>query len=382
MGYGPWRRPDSCVYRTHVSLHSYGHKERVTNSISSTWYSTYCTVNDPEHFLSARKLARAAENDKGTGEANGGYPHRNYSEAHDPYLILGTGDWRETHSFSDRDSKPYLQVLRTCRQIYLEASRVLWATNTFSFTRPETLKAFMNDRKTAQKQLLKNLHLDMTWSMKEHKRAWEKVLTLTLVRSLKGLRAVHLRIEQSVLDENSCFHGNPMGGEDLLNTSPFEEIMKFKILPLETVTVNLIRGELTRRHGNGDLQWPLARRVECAESLESQLLDPEGAARWQERQEHLQELARQKNEQLAQYRATQICPRFSTEEECAEFYQKRQDDKDERDGRVRKAKKIAGSCGRQHSCLICREKASSDVDEEVPNCPRPGHCEEVEGTAT
>jgi hypothetical protein len=382
MGYGPWRRSDSHIYQPHVSLHSYGCKERVTNSISSTWHSTYCTVNDSKHFLSARELARAADNDDGTGKANDGYLHRNYSEAHDPYLILGIGDRREAHSFSDKDSKPCVQVLRTCRQIYPEASRVLWATNTFSFTRPETLKAFMSDRKTAQKQLLKNLHLNMTWNMKEHKRAWEKVLTLTLVRSLKGLRAVHLRIEQRVLDENSCFHGNPMGGEDLLNTSPFEEIMKFKILPLETVTVNLLNGEPTRRHGNGDLQWPLARRVECAESLESQLLDPEGAARWQERQEHLQELARQKNEQLAQYRATQICSRFSTEEECAEFYQKRQDDKDERDGRVRKAKKIAGSCGRQHSCLICREKASSDVDEEVPNCPRPGHCEEVEGTAT
>jgi hypothetical protein len=378
MDYGPWSRPDSRIYRPHVSLHSYGHKERVTNSISSTWHSTYCTVNDSRHFLSARKFARAVENNEGAGEANDGYPHRNYSEAHDPYLIF---DRRETHSFSDKDSKPYLQVLRTCRQIYLEASRVLWATNTFSFIRPETLKAFMNDRKTAQKQLLKNLHLNMTWNMKQHKRAWEKALTLTLVRSLKGLRTVHLRIEQCVVDENSCFHSNPLEGEDLLDTSPFEEIMKFKILPLETVTVNIANGEFTRRNSNGDLQWPLARRVECAESLESQLLDPEGAARWQERQEHLQELARQKNEQLAQYRATQICSRFSTEEECAEFYQKRQDDKDKRDGRVKKAEKVAGSCGRQHSCLICRGKASSDVDEEVPNCPRPGHCEEVEGTA-
>jgi hypothetical protein len=376
MGYGPWRRPDSRIYRPHVSGHGYGHKERVTNSISSTWHSTYCTVNDSKDFLSARELARAADNDDGTGKANDGYLHRNHSEAHDPYLILGVGDQRETHSFSDKDSKPYLQVLRTCRQIYPEASRVLWATNTFSFTRPETLKAFMNDRKTAQKQLLKNLHLTMTWNMKQHRRAWEKALTLTLVRSLKGLRTLHLRIEQCVLDENSCFHSNPMEGEDLLDTSPFEEIMKFKILPLETVTVNILNEEFIRR------KWPLARRVECAESLESQLLDSEGAARWQERQEHLQELARQKNEQLAQYRATQICSRFSTEEECAEFYQKRQDDKDKRDGRVRKAEKIAGSCGRQHSCLICRGKVSSDVDEEVPNCPRPGHCEEVEGTIT
>jgi hypothetical protein len=297
MGYGPWRRPDSRIYRPHVSLHSYGHKERVTNSISSTWYSAYCRENDSGHFLSPRNLARAADDDEGTSEANGEYPHRNYGEAHDPCLVFGTGHWHETQSFSDKDSKPYLQVLRTCRQIYLEASRVLWATNTFSFNRPETLKAFMNDRKTAQKQLLKNLHLDMKWHMKQDKRAWEKALTLTLVRSLKGLRAVHLRIGQCVLDENSCFHRNPTGGEDLLNTSPFEEIMKFKILPLETVTVNLVNGPFTRRDGNGDLQWPLARRVKYAERLESQLLDPEGAARWQERQEHLQELARQRNVQ-------------------------------------------------------------------------------------
>ena len=49
-------------------------------------------MNDSKHFLSARKLARAADNDEGTGEANDGYPHRNYSEAHDPHLILGIGD--------------------------------------------------------------------------------------------------------------------------------------------------------------------------------------------------------------------------------------------------------------------------------------------------
>ena len=231
----------------------------------------------------------------------------------------------------------------------------------------------MDDRNTAQKQLLRKLHLDMRWHWRFEKRAWEKALTLTQIRSLKGLRTFHLYIEQGLLNRDMNWEGKPGWETDLLSDTYFEDVMKFKILPLETVTVNIANGPEFDKH-RGHPQWPLAGRTEWAERLKSQLLDPEGIVRWQERQDHIKEVASQKKEERAQIRAKQICFDFSSEEECAEFYQERQDDKDKRSGRVRKAKKVVGSCGRQHICLLCFMKVGSGQYEAAHNCRKPGYC--------
>jgi hypothetical protein len=132
----------------------------------------------------------------------------------------------------------------------------------------------------------------------------------------------------------------------------------------------------------GHPPWPLAGRAEWAERLKSQLLDPEGMVRWQERQDHAKEMASQKKEERAQTRAKQTCLEFSSEEECAEFYQQRQDYKDKRSGRVRKAKKVAGPCGRQHMCLLCFLKGGSDRYEAARNCREPGYCNVVDETTS
>jgi hypothetical protein len=326
--------------------------------------ANYCTLKDSEQHSTAVVLPTPFQNGQGSTDTIEEHPHAGCGTANRP---------------ANMDNRPHLQVLRTCRQIYLEASRVLWNTNTFSFDDPNVLKMFMNNRKTAQKQLLRKLHLDMTWHWGFQKRAWEKALTLTLIRSLKGLRTFHLYIEQSLLNQEADWEDTPAWETDLLNDMYFEDVMKLKILPLETVTVNITNGSGANERG-GQLQWPLAGRTEWAERLKSQLLDPEGAACWQERQDHIREVARQNKEERAQIRAKQTCFEFSTEEECAEFYQKRQDDKDKRSGRVRKARKVAGPCGRQHMCLLCFWK--SDRYEVARNCPEPGHCNMVDETTS
>jgi hypothetical protein len=221
----------------------------------------------------------------------------------------------------------------------------------------------------------------MKWYWRFDKRAWEKALTLTLIRSLKGLRTFHLYIEQSLLNRDVNWEGKPGWETDLLSDTYFEDVMKLKILPLETVTVNIANGpEFDELEANP--QWPLAGRTEWAERLKRQLLDPEGTASWQERQDHIREAASQRKEERAQIRAEQTCFEFSSEEECAEFHQKRQDDKDKRNGRVRKAKKVAGPCGRQHMCLLCFSKGGSDRYEAALNCPEPGHCNVVDETTS
>jgi hypothetical protein len=348
------------------------------------WSANYCTVNtfhQPSNDLIFTDAVDNAEDLACTGE----HPHRSCKlECRSLYLSALSNNSKETPQLLKRAAKPYLQLLRTCRQIYLEASRVLWTTNTFSFDNPKSLRMFMKDRKTAQKQLLKKLHLDMAWHRRDQKRDWGKTLTLSLVRSLKGLRTLYLYIEQCLLNQASNIENKPDWETNILSDSYFQQIMKLKMLPLETVTVNITNGpSLHYLIDEGLPIWPSTGRTEWAEKLKGQLLDPEGAARFQEQQDHQKELIRQEKEELARARARSTCFDFSTEEDCAKFHQKLQDDRDERAGRVRNGKKVSGSCGREHMCLICYLKRFSGTDEveAAHNCPRPGHCNEVENTA-
>lgn len=323
------------------------------------WSANYCTLKGSEQHSNAVALPPSFQD---------------FTAVH-PHAGCHTMGHR-----TNKDNKPYLQVLRTCRQVYLEASRVLWNTNTFSFNDHITLRMFMDNRKTAQKQLLRKLHLDMRWPSGSEKCDWEKALTLTLIRSLKGLRIFHLYIEQSFLNHVINWKDKRDWEKDLLSDT-FKDVMKFKVLPLETVTVNIANG-LGYEEYERQSQWPLAGRTEWAEKLKSQLLDPEGGVRWQEQQDHIREAASQMKEEIAQTRAKQTCLKFSSEEECAEFYQQRQDDKDKRSGRVRKAKKVAGPCGRQHVCLLCFSKEGPDRYEAARNCREPGYCNVVDETTS
>jgi hypothetical protein len=135
------------------------------------WSANYCTLQDFEEYSNAVVLPTPFRNGQASTGTSEEHPHASCHTANRP---------------TNMDTKPHLQVLRTCRQVYLEASRVLWNSNTFSFDNPNILKIFMNNRKTAQKQLLRKLHLDMKWNWRFEKRAWDKALSLTLIRSLKG----------------------------------------------------------------------------------------------------------------------------------------------------------------------------------------------------
>ena len=56
----------------------------------------------------------------------------------------------------------HLTILRVCRQVYAEASQVLWATNTFSIHEPHSLKQFVAERTAIQKGLIRHLRYVLT----------------------------------------------------------------------------------------------------------------------------------------------------------------------------------------------------------------------------
>ena len=58
-----------------------------------------------------------------------------------------------------REEQVSLTVLRTCRAVYAEASRVLWAGNSFAFGKSTTFLSFAGTRAPVQRDLLRHLAL-------------------------------------------------------------------------------------------------------------------------------------------------------------------------------------------------------------------------------
>lgn len=83
---------------------------------------------------------------------------------------------------------PELQILRVCRQAYLEANPVLWGSNYFIFRNAPFFKAFIRDRNTSQKKLLKNLCLVVRDGIREGGRA----CGCGIIKGLTGLQNLHI----------------------------------------------------------------------------------------------------------------------------------------------------------------------------------------------
>ena len=90
-----------------------------------------------------------------------------------------SGDWEHLD----------LRALRSCRQIYDECNQILWASNVLYFEDPLMFARFIRERTVASKTPISRLYLIMGQTEVE---AWRKILTPTFVRSLAGLRDLHL----------------------------------------------------------------------------------------------------------------------------------------------------------------------------------------------
>ena len=64
----------------------------------------------------------------------------------------------------DKPEQIDLQILRACRQLHTEATRILWKTNTFSFNTAGTFKFFMESLVPFQRPLLRNLSISLIHS--------------------------------------------------------------------------------------------------------------------------------------------------------------------------------------------------------------------------
>lgn len=181
----------------------------------------------------------------------------------------------------DADATLHLTVLRASRQLYVEANRVLWTTNTFSFSDGLTFGEFMKTRNLHQKRLIRTLRFEMQWGL-GHERLWNSALGMALVKSLTGLQTLRLQIVCDVEKERWDHNQDRF----VRLTTYTEGLRKLSILPLTSVEIAVRaseRGNLKHNpfampgsYGSSEL-WQKGDRDRCAQDLKALLLDPEGA---------------------------------------------------------------------------------------------------------
>lgn len=245
--------------------------------------------------------------------------------------------WREPHQSCDHElsqkwgcpvnrighEKPdpesmHLTVLRVCRQTYNEANNVLWATNTFSFKDADGIFVdFMKSRTTPQKQLLRKLRLQMDWVYEDDK-YWNRVLRMTLIRSLIELRSLRLQINHSMKAEvYQCAkaRGNELG---LFQMRQLEFVDKLAILPLTDVEVFVSDFPQLVDYPSSDedeppadtrASWTAEDRTDYAEGIRKILLDPKGADIYAQKQKVLQEIYREDRERKKEQQASRDAER-------------------------------------------------------------------------
>ena len=169
----------------------------------------------------------------------------------------------------------HLTVLRVCNQIYTEAARVLWTSNTFSFRDGMAMKRFLMNRNIKQKGMLRSLRLNMAWWTQDPEE-WDKALTMQVLNSVPGLRHLRLHITHK-MNAQRYRHIK----DNFLNSIAWGGSMwKLSTVPWTNAEVHVRLPQLLPR----DKMWTDSDMKEVADMLRELLLNPKGAEIYAEEQ--------------------------------------------------------------------------------------------------
>ncbi|MCJ1252010.1 hypothetical protein MMC30_009248 [Trapelia coarctata] len=165
-----------------------------------------------------------------------------------------------------------LRALRACRQVYVEASPVLWESNTFAFDCGRDLTLFAANRNTVQRQLWKSLrvNLDIDHFANDE---WNRAFSMKAMRSLKGLRVLHAHISYDFYQ----YMVDLWSHEEYRQNTPVAGLLKLMVLPWEVVTATFFND--LRGIGRG-AYIKAKTELKFAETLKDRLLDPKGPEVW------------------------------------------------------------------------------------------------------
>ena len=201
-------------------------------------------------------------------------------------------------SFVDKPPRICLSVIRVCHQIYLEASQVLWTTNTFSFNDAWAFRVFVEGNRRIQglqpwqRRAWKNIHLDIM--VQQYDFGWECVLQPKLLLKLTGLRDLRLRIEHKMTADAYATAKNPFSIVKVAGLwrppllykplSPFSYsigLKRLSILPWTDVEVvvrdhNMIKDVSAASGDDRSANWTTHDKIELAALYRACILDKNG----------------------------------------------------------------------------------------------------------
>ena len=144
------------------------------------------------------------------------------------------------HTIADRDRITMCSLLGASRQIFEEGNRLFWLTNTFSFDEPESFAEFFGSLTLSQKRHLTNLHFIHPWYTNPSRNwEWKKVYKRRF-RSLRGIKTLHLCIEQRYDPEDSRWPSQYRGiarRDEALIEKMLDPWLLLRTSPLANVTV-------------------------------------------------------------------------------------------------------------------------------------------------
>jgi hypothetical protein len=138
-----------------------------------------------------------------------------------------------------------LEILRVCRQAYVEINPIFWRTSTWSFTHCLAFYKFMYGRNAVQRRLMNKLHLDYdneSFYPQSYHVGWiDFVANKTnkaMLQKFSALEVLHFDARRPI---------NPGSGPQVFGPwridSIFDGLSDIQFLPLKTVTVICMDGE-------------------------------------------------------------------------------------------------------------------------------------------
>ena len=142
-------------------------------------------------------------------------------EVHDRHIACGT----TTNVFCSNK----LALLRSCRQIYLEAREVLYFRNTFSFFTPNTCLRFYLSLQRLKQQQIRQIHLKIfPWDYSDLK-DWNTIIRL-MVEGQLGIKHVSLDFNSaSLIPRKGC-------GSEMMEL--FKKLEKFDLRSATVIVSN------------------------------------------------------------------------------------------------------------------------------------------------
>ena len=179
--------------------------------------------------------------------------------------------------------KDALTPLSVCRQLYEESNFILWSTNTFSFDHANSLLEFISSLNPAQKRNMKKLHLIINTRISSRwDRDWRVVLNTKHLSMLRGVETLHLCMRHQLrkLDYGIEYGDRPIDPMDprhriaWANAIQSYGVKTLRLLPLKHASVAIVDDWHRLRN---ILLLPDETKVDIAEKLRQELLDPQGA---------------------------------------------------------------------------------------------------------